>query len=102
MIQCQDCEFFHTTERGEVSFSCDPFRNIKEPECLDKWQLIKVNQMVQAFQGMLRQYNKLGPLQEKMLKFVEREMNDVDEAESWKYDDEEDQDRDAGDVDPLF
>ncbi len=102
MIQCKDCEFFHVAENGEVSFSCDPFRNVKEPECLSKWQLLKVNQMVQAYQGMLRYYHKLGPIQEKMFKFVERELDDVDQAESWKYTDDEEENREDDGLEPLL
>jgi hypothetical protein len=91
MIQCKDCEYFRLGEQGEVSFACDPFSTIKEPECLTKWQLIKTNQMVVAYQSMLRYYDKLGPIQEKMFKFVEREMDDVNEAEKWKLEDEDDE-----------
>jgi hypothetical protein len=89
MIQCKDCEFFHRGDTGEVSFSCDPFANIKEPECLAKWQLIKVNQMVMSYQATLDFYRRLGPLQEKMVRFMEREINDVDESEKWKSPDED-------------
>ena len=48
MIQCKDCEFFHRDEAGHVSFDCDPFGTIQEPECVAKWQLIKTNQLVAA------------------------------------------------------
>jgi len=98
MIQCQDCEFFHRNERGEISFSCDPFRNIKEPYCLMKWQLIKINQMVASYQATLEYYRKLAPLQEKMFKVMEQEIDEMNEAEKWKLseedeDPEEDQDK---------
>ena len=36
MIQCKDCEFFRRNEAGEIAFACDPFSNVKEPECLAK------------------------------------------------------------------
>ncbi len=91
MIQCKDCEFFHRGEKGEVSFSCDPFTNIKEPECLQKWQLIKINQMVGAYQATLRYYDKLAPMQEKMFKVMEKEIDDMNEAEKWKISDEEEE-----------
>ena len=92
MIQCENCEFFHRGPHGEISFSCDPFRNIKEPECLAKWQLIKTNQMVAAYQATLDYYRKLAPLQEKMFKAVERELDDISEADKWKIEGEEDAD----------
>ena len=63
MIQCKDCEFFSRGASGEITFSCDPFTNIKEPECLAKWQLIKINQMVASYQATLDYYRKLAPMQ---------------------------------------
>lgn len=102
MIQCKDCPHFHRNEKGEISFSCDPFSNIVEPECLQKWQLIKTNQMVAAYQATLNYYHRLAPMQEKMFKFMEREMNDIDETEKWKYeqDDEDDEDHRWGQSPP--
>ena len=98
MIQCSDCEFFKRAEDGQISFLCDPFTNIKEPECLAKWKLIKLNQMVAGYQATLAYYRKLAPMQEKMFKVMERELDDMNEAEKWKVgDDEEDQDQPNGD-----
>ena len=85
MIQCDQCEFFRRDEKGRISFSCDPFANVKEPQCLLKWQLIKINQMVDAYQATLGYYRKLAPMQDKLFKAMERELSDMDEAESWKY-----------------
>ncbi len=73
MIQCKDCEFFRRNEAGEIAFACDPFSNVKEPECLAKWQLLKINQLVNSYQAQLEYYHKLAPLQEKMFKVVQRE-----------------------------
>ena len=96
MIQCKDCELFKRGEDGQVSFACDPFTNIKEPECIAKWQVIKTNQMVAAYQATLQYYHRLAPMQEKMFKFMEREIDDVSEADKWKVDeDDEDDDGDA-------
>jgi hypothetical protein len=95
MIQCKDCEYFHKGADGEATFSCDPFATIKEPECLQKWQLLKVNQMVASYQATLNFYRKFGPLQEKMMKMVEREMEDLDEADKWKVGDDEESDPDS-------
>ena len=91
MIQCEHCELFHRDENGHISFSCDPFSNIKEPDCLQKWQLIKINQMVEAYQATLGYYRKLAPMQDKLFKAMERELDDIDDAEGWKrsQDDEE-------------
>ena len=89
MIQCQDCEHYHRDEQGRISFSCDPFTNVKEPQCLQKWQLIKINQMVEAYQATLGYYRKLAPMQDKLYKAMERELEDMSEGEKWKHNDEE-------------
>ena len=96
MTHCRDCEHFHRDENGHISFSCDPFTNVIEPECLVKWQLIKINQMVEAYQATLGYYQKLAPMQDKLFKAMERELGDMEESERWKYneeDEEEDEQR---------
>ena len=95
MIQCSDCEHFNRDEAGRISFACDPFTGIKGPECLVKWQLIKINQMVEAYQSMLGYYEKLAPMQDRLFKAMEHELNDMDEAEKWKQDEDEDEDEDV-------
>ena len=40
MLQCQDCEFGKELPDGGIDLTCDPARNIKEPECLTKWQIL--------------------------------------------------------------
>ncbi len=91
MIQCSECEHFHRGPSGEVTFTCNPFSNIKERECLAKWQLIKLDTMVQAYQATLRMYERLAPLQERMFRHMEREIQDQDDAESWKYGEEDEE-----------
>ncbi len=104
MIQCSECEYFRRGDNGEVSFACDPFSTIKEPECLAKWELIKssevaarlqgvqatLQQLADSYRAMIDYQQRLQPMQDKMFRFVEREMEDVNEAEKWKLDDEED------------
>jgi hypothetical protein len=92
MIQCQDCEFCHRSAAGEITLSCDPFANIKEPQCLIKWQLIKINQMVAGYHATLNYYRKLAPMQEKMFKVMERELDGMSESEQWKIADDEKED----------
>jgi hypothetical protein len=102
MIQCQSCPFFHREPTGRISFTCDPFSTIVEPECLNKWQLIKLDQMVQAYGATVEFYRKLAPMQEKMFKAMERELDDLNEGEKWKSsdeDDDEDIDRTPNDAD---
>ena len=98
MIQCKDCEFFERDAQGRVVLRCDPFINVKEPECLAKWQLIKLNHMLANYQATLNYYRKLAPMQEKMFKVLEREMDDISEADRWKIDedDEEHDDEESG------
>ena len=103
MIQCKDCEFFRRSASGEIAFGCDPFTNVKEPECLVKWQLIKINQMVASYQATLEYYRKLGPMQDKIFKVMERELDDLNEAEKWKIADEDEpapDEEDTGEWDP--
>jgi len=97
MIQCRECEFFKRDERGRIAFSCDPFGNIKEVECLQKWQLIKINEMVAAYRATLGYYRKLAPMQEKMFKVMERELDDISEADKWKVDEEDESGPDEAD-----
>ena len=89
MIQCSDCEYFHKDPSGQVGFACDPFSTVKEPECLAKWQLAKVSQLLGAYQSTLEYYRKLAPMQEKMFKVMEREIDDISEADKWKVDEED-------------
>ena len=91
MIQCQGCQYFHRGDDGEVSFSCDPFSTIIEPECLRKWQLIKTNQMVASYQATLEYYRKLAPLQEKMFDVMKKEIDSMDESEKWRTEEDEEE-----------
>ncbi len=90
MIQCKDCEFCELDSQGRRTFKCDPFSNIKEPECIAKWQLIRLDMLVASYQSVLQWYGKLAPLQDKIFKYMEREIEDLDESERWKLRDEED------------
>lgn len=105
MLQCSECEHFSRGPGGQISFRCDPFSTIKEPECLTKWQLLrtaeltqKVDRMVAAYEATLAMYRRIQPLQEKMFRHMEQEIDDVEESDSWKYgaddegDDEEEDD----------
>ena len=89
MIQCKDCELCEFGENGQRSFRCDPFSNIKEPECLAKWQLIRLDMLVSSYQGMLQWYRKMEPMQNKIFKYMQREIDSMDESEQWKTDDED-------------
>ena len=90
MIQCKDCELCETGPDGRRVFKCDPFSTVKEPECIAKWQLIRLDMLLAGYQGMLKWQKKLEPLQEKIFKYMQREIEDMDETERWKIDDEED------------
>ena len=92
MIQCKDCEFCEIGPEGQKIFKCDPFANIKEPECLAKWQLIRLDMLVASHQGMLKWQGKLAPLQDKIFKYMQREIEDMEETDHWKLNGEEEQD----------
>jgi hypothetical protein len=79
---------------GRRTFKCDPFSNIKEPECIAKWQLIRLDMLVAMYQGMLKWQEKMEPLQEKLFKYMRREIDDIDESEKWRTDDDDQDDQD--------
>jgi hypothetical protein len=113
VIQCGDCEFFVRGPEGQMAFRCDPFANVKAPECLAKWQILrtvellqKVERMVAAYEATLAVYKRLEPLQEKMFRRMEKEIEQMEEGDSWKGedandaadgDDDDDDDRGAND-----
>lgn len=93
MLRCQDCEFYRQRPDGSAELTCDPFSTIKEPECLNKWQYVQLSVLVRSHQATLDMYRRLAPLQEKMFKHMEREIEEAEDAESWKQaDDDEDDD----------
>ena len=89
MIQCKDCEYYEQDEHGRRTFKCDPFVNIKEPECLQKWQILRLDLLVTQYQMMLSSQQKMAPIQDKIFKYVKRELDDIDEADRWKIDEDE-------------
>ncbi len=98
MIQCKDCEFCEIGPDSRRTFKCDPFTNIKEPECIAKWQLIRLDMLVASYQSMTKWYGKLAPLQDKIFKYMQREIGDMDESDRWKLDDEEEEEEEEKDV----
>jgi hypothetical protein len=94
MIQCDQCEFCGIGPDGRRVFKCDPFSTVKEPECLAKWQLIRLDMLLASYQGMLKWYGKLAPLQDKIFKYVQREIDEIEESEGWKLESDDDQDND--------
>lgn len=84
---------------GKRIFKCDPFSNIKEPECIAKLQLVRLDMLAASYQAMLNWYGKLAPIQDKLFKYMQREIDDIDESEQWKSDeDEEEEDVQEEDV----
>ena len=92
MLRCEDCEFFNRMADGTPYLTCDPFSTVKEPECLAKWQLLRLSTIAESHQATLDLYRRLAPLQEKMFQQMEREIDEVEEADRWKYVDDEDED----------
>ena len=91
MIQCSECEFFRKGPNGEVALACDPFSTIKESDCLMKWQLASANQLLALYRATLSANSQAAPMIQKMFKFMEREIDDVNEADKWKADEDEDE-----------
>ena len=100
MLQCTDCEFCVKDEAGRIQLRCNPFTNVKEPECIQKWLLMKMDIMVRSYQATLSFYQKLAPLQEKMMRHIEKEIDDIEDAEKWKQIDPDDEpdDEDIEDI----
>ena len=96
MIQCKDCEFCEIAPDGAIHLKCHPFQDIKEPECLVKWQLLKLDTMVRAYLTTVAHYKKLAPMQEKMMKAMEREIDEMEEGDAWKYGGEEEEKEEGG------
>lgn len=92
MLQCEQCEFFSRRADGTPHLACDPFSNIKEPECLIKWQTMHLQTLAASHRATLDLYKRMAPLQEKMFRHVEREIDEQEDADSWKYDPEDDED----------
>jgi len=104
MITCESCEYFHKDAQGRVTLSCNPFSTVKEESCIAKWQLLRLDALLQSYQVTLSWYQKLAPLQEKMFKYMKREIDEAEEGDSWKYNEEEEaepQDNDD-DQDKLY
>ncbi len=91
MLRCQDCEFYRIRPDGTGELLCDPFSTIKEPECLAKLQLTSLKIVAESHQSTLDLYRRFAPLQERMLRHIEREIDEADEADRWKMDDGEDE-----------
>ena len=88
MIQCKDCELCEIGDDGRRTFKCDPFTNIKEAECIAKWQLIRLDMLVAGYHEMLKWQARFAPLQDKIFKYMQREIEDIDESDHWKLEDE--------------
>jgi hypothetical protein len=99
MLQCENCEFFYRDEKGRIQLRCDPFSTIKEPECLAKWQLLRQDALLQAYHATLQWQQRLAPMQEKMFEFMKREMDDLDESDSWKNQDDDEEFKEENDDD---
>jgi len=102
MIHCKDCEYFSRGPDGKVHLLCDPFSTIKEPECLAKHQLGELRTLSAAYQATVEMYRRLAPLQEKMFRHMEQELDEADEADAWKegYEDAEDDEEEDEDQKP--
>ncbi|MCX5656185.1 MAG: hypothetical protein NTY65_16230 [Planctomycetota bacterium] len=92
MIQCKDCEFCEMSADGQVSLKCNPFADIKESECLLKWQLLRLDLMTRAYMATIAEYKRIAPMQEKLYRHMTREVDEADEADKWKHQDDEDAD----------
>lgn len=96
MLSCEQCEYYQKDASGRVHLRCNPFSTVKESECLQKLQLFRLEQMVQYYQAMLRFYQNLAPMQKKMFDFMKREMDDIEDADRWKYEEDSSEPEEPG------
>ncbi|ARN56749.1 hypothetical protein [Sedimentisphaera salicampi] len=99
MIQCKDCKYCKEGANGEMIFLCNPFKYIVEPECLQKWQIMKLNELLSIQTSQARANSKLNDIQDKIIKYVEREIDDMEDADGWKYLDDQEDDPESPDWD---
>jgi hypothetical protein len=52
--------------------------------------------LASSYQGMFEWQKKFAPLSEKILKYMEREISDIDEAEGWKLDTNDEEENEDG------
>ncbi len=57
-----------------------------------KWQLMRLDMLLSTQEALFRNNAKLAPLQDKLIRYVEKEIDDLDDADSWKYGDDGDPD----------
>ena len=50
--------------------------------------------MVKSHQATLDMYRRYAPLQEKLFKHMEREIDETEDADAWKYENDEEEDDD--------
>jgi len=55
--------------------------------------------LLASYHEMIKFQNKFAPMQNKIMKFMQREIDDMEETENWKLDDEDDQPQDDQDND---
>ena len=91
MRQCEDCEYFSRNPDGTPHLLCDPFSNILEPSCLAKWQIFHLETISRSHEATLAMHRRLAPLQEKMIRHVEREIEETEEADRWKVTDDDEE-----------
>ncbi len=91
-MQCKDCQFSELREDGKRIFTCNPFENIVEPECIAKWQLIKLDQFLEIQAAQLRSQQSMAPMQSRIMKYIERELKDLEDADNWKNPEDQEDD----------
>ncbi len=76
---------------------CNPFENVKDESCLQRLLLLRTDMLVGMYSNMLSFYQNMAPMQKKMMKFMDNEIDELDQTDSWKrgYDEDED-DENAG------
>ncbi|GAF89609.1 unnamed protein product, partial [marine sediment metagenome] len=61
---------------------------------------VRLDLMTRAYMATITEYRKIAPIQEKLYRRMSREMDEMDEADRWKYDEEEKPPDESGDGPP--
>jgi hypothetical protein len=55
-----------------------------------KWQILRLDLLLKHSRMNMSWQHKMSPIQDKILKYIQRELDDLDDADQWKFGDYED------------
>ena len=55
---------------------------------------MRLDMLVSGYRSMLGWYEEMGPMQNKLFKYVQHELDGLDESDGWKQNEDEDEEND--------